>query len=180
MRLGSPLPQKKARIEIIPLIDIMFFLLASFMLVSLSMIRMKGVKMTLPQASSATTETNPDFIPIGVSPTGELFWDKDKTPISAAELTPKIAALFQADKDLRIFINADRDATHGTVIDVLDRVRQAGVTKVSFAIKPGAKAGGPDAVPAPPTAPVAPAAPPAAPAAPAAVAPVAPPVAPNP
>ncbi len=152
MRLNSPLPQKKARIEIIPLIDIMFFLLASFMLVSLSMIRMKGVKMTLPQAASATTETNPDFIPIGVSPTGDLFWDKDKTPIAAADLTAKIAPLFQANKDLRIYINADRDATHGTVIDVLDRVRQAGVTKVSFAIKPGAKGPAPAAIPAPPVA----------------------------
>jgi biopolymer transport protein ExbD len=143
MKLNSPVPHKKARIEIIPLIDIMFFLLASFMLVSLSMIRMKGVKMTLPQATIASTETSPDFIPISVSPTGEIFWDKDKMPIGAAELTAKIAPLFQADKDLRIYINADRDATHGTVIDVLDRVRQAGVTKVSFAIRPGAKAPAP-------------------------------------
>jgi biopolymer transport protein ExbD len=153
MKLNSPVPHRKARIEIIPLIDIMFFLLASFMLVSLSMIRMKGVKMTLPQAASGTTETNPDFIPIGVSPTGDLFWDADKTPIAAAELTAKIAPLFQANKDLRIFINADRDATHGTVIDVLDRVRQAGVSKVSFAIKPGTKGAGPETIPAPPTAP---------------------------
>jgi biopolymer transport protein ExbD len=169
MKLNSPVPHKKARIEIIPLIDIMFFLLASFMLVSLSMIRMKGVKMSLPQASSATTETNPDFIPIGISPAGEIFWDKEKTTVTAAELTAKITPLFQANKDLRIFINADRDATHGTVIDVLDRVRQAGVTKVSFAIAPQGKAPAPGAIPAPPTAPVPPAAPtvPAAPAPPA-------------
>jgi biopolymer transport protein ExbD len=139
MKLHSPLPHKKARIEIIPLIDIMFFLLASFMLVSLSMIRMKGLKMTLPQAANASTETNPDFIPISVSPSGEIFFDKEKTPIAAADLTTEIARLFATNKDLRIYINADRDATHGTVIDVLDRVRQAGVTKVSFAIKPGAK-----------------------------------------
>jgi biopolymer transport protein ExbD len=175
MKLHSPVPHKKARIEIIPLIDIMFFLLASFMLVSLSMIRMKGVKMTLPQAVSASTETNPDFIPISVSPTGELFWDKDKTPITAPELTAKIAPLFQSNKDLRIFINADRDATHGTVIDVLDRVRQAGVTKVSFAIKPGT-ASSPSLLPAPATAPASPgaAAPSAVPSVPAPAAAAAP------
>ncbi len=143
MKLNAPVPHKKARIEIIPLIDIMFFLLASFMLVSLSMIRMKGVKMTLPQSASATAETDPGFIPIGVSPAGEIFWDKDRTPIGAGELTGKIAPLFTANKELRIYINADRDATHGTVIDVLDRVRQAGVTKVSFAIQPGAKTAAP-------------------------------------
>jgi len=173
MKLNSPLPHKKARIEIIPLIDIMFFLLASFMLVSLSMIRMKGVKMSFPQAASASTESNPDFIPVSVSPAGELFWDKDRTPIAAAELIAKITPLFQANKDLRIYINADRDATHGMVIDVLDRVRQAGVTKVSFAIQPGgAKAPAPETIPALPAAPAPPAA--TAPAAPA------PPAAPNP
>ena len=156
MKLGSPLPHKKARIEIIPLIDIMFFLLASFMLVSLSMIRMKGVKMSLPQAATATAETDPKFIPISVSPTGDIFWDKDKTQVSAAELVARITPLYQANKELRIFINADRDATHGMVIDVLDRVRQAGVTKVSFAIKPGSKAPGaePGSLPAPSLAPV--------------------------
>ena len=150
MKLNSPVPHKKARIEMIPLIDIMFFLLASFMLVSLSMIRMKGVKMTLPQAASARAETQRDFIPIAVSPTGEIFWGQEKTPIGAEELAARIAPLCQANQELRIYLNADRSASHGMVIDVLDRVRRAGVTKVSFAIKPGAKAPAPAVVPAPP------------------------------
>ena len=153
MKLHAPVPHRKARIEIIPLIDIMFFLLASFMLVSLSMIRMKGVKMNLPQAGSASAETKPDFVPIAVSPTGEIVFDKEATPISADSLAARIAPLYQANKELRIYINADRDASHGMVIDVLDRVRQAGVTKVSFAIQPGAKAPAPVVVPAPPRSP---------------------------
>ena len=53
MRVGSPYPHKKARIEIIPLIDIMFFLLASFLLPSLSMMRLQSVKMDLPTAATA-------------------------------------------------------------------------------------------------------------------------------
>ena len=52
MRMRSPLPKKKARIEIIPLIDIMFFLLASFMMVSLSQTHMKGIRVNLPQAQT--------------------------------------------------------------------------------------------------------------------------------
>ena len=52
MRVSSPIPHKKARIEIIPLIDIMFFLLASFMMVSLSQVHMKGIKVTLPTGAS--------------------------------------------------------------------------------------------------------------------------------
>ena len=56
VKLGSKLPEEnEARIEIIPLIDIMFFLLAAFMLVSLSMVNMKSVKVNLPTSTTATT-----------------------------------------------------------------------------------------------------------------------------
>src|SRR5215212_10276017 len=65
MHVTSPIPHKKARIEIIPLIDIMFFLLASFMMVSLSQVHMKGIKVTLPTGASGETlakvhQENPD------------------------------------------------------------------------------------------------------------------------
>ena len=137
MKLHSPVPHRKARIEIIPLIDIMFFLLASFMLVSMSMIRLAGVKLSLPQAATAEPEKKPDFIPISISPLGDIFWDKEQQAISKDEITAKVRVLFQANPELRIYINADTDARHGAVIEVLDKVRKAGVTKVSFAIKPG-------------------------------------------
>ncbi len=162
MKLHSPIPHRKARIEIIPLIDIMFFLLASFMLVSMSMIKLAGVKMSLPQAATAQPETKPDFIPISVSAGGDVFWDKEQKKIEREQIVDLVRPLYTGNKDLRIYINADRDATHGTVIDVLDRVRQAGVTKVSFAIKPGAlpQRGGvmpaPESTPAPPAPPVPP------------------------
>ena len=158
MKLHSPVPHRKARIEIIPLIDIMFFLLASFMLVSMSMIKLAGVKMTLPQAATAQPEKKPDFIPISVSALGDIFWDKDQKAIAKEDITAKVKAQFQTNPDLRIYINADTDARHGAVIEVLDKVRQAGVTKVSFAIKPGG-APAPGAVvpaPEPPPVPVAP------------------------
>src|SRR5881398_415574 len=57
MHVSSPIPHKKARIEIIPLIDIMFFLLASFMMVSLSQVHMKGIKVTLPTGASGETQS---------------------------------------------------------------------------------------------------------------------------
>ena len=160
MKLHSPVPHRKARIEIIPLIDIMFFLLASFMLVSMSMIKLAGVKMSLPQAATAQAETKPDFVPISISPGGEVFWDKEQKKIEKEQIVDLVKPLYAANKDLRIYINADRDATHGTVIDVLDRVRQAGVTKVSFAIKPGALPQRGGTVPAPEPAPAPPPPPP--------------------
>ncbi|RYD29127.1 MAG: biopolymer transporter ExbD, partial [Verrucomicrobiaceae bacterium] len=59
MKLRSPLLQKKTRLEIIPLIDIMFFLLASFMLVSLSMTRQQTLKVSLPVASASQKDIKP-------------------------------------------------------------------------------------------------------------------------
>jgi biopolymer transport protein ExbD len=138
MKLHSPIPHRKPRIEIIPLIDIMFFLLASFMLVSMSMIKLAGIKLSLPQAASATKETKPDITPISIKVTGEIFWDKEQTPILMEQITERVKSLFQKYPEPKVYINADADVTHGTVIGVLDRVRQAGVSKVSFAIKPGA------------------------------------------
>jgi biopolymer transport protein ExbD len=148
MKLNSPLPHRKARIEIIPLIDIMFFLLASFMLVSMSMIKLEGLKMSLPQASTATREDKPDFMTINVAPTGDVTWEKDPTPLTPEMLTEKLKPVFAENKDVRIYINADRDATHGTVVDVLDRVKRIGIKAVSFAIRPGGEKVTPPAAPA--------------------------------
>ena len=61
MRVSSPIPHHKARIEIIPLIDIMFFLLASFMMVSLSQTTMKGMKVRLPIGSSGDVQSKKDY-----------------------------------------------------------------------------------------------------------------------
>ena len=66
MKIGTPIPHKKARIEIIPLIDIMFFLLASFMMVSLSQVHMKGIKVTLPTGQSGETQSKRDYISVSV------------------------------------------------------------------------------------------------------------------
>lgn len=134
VKLGSKLPSEdaEARIEIIPLIDIMFFLLAAFMLVSLSMVNLKAVKVNLPTATTATPETKKDFLDISVDKAGGIYLDK--TPIAPNELVASLSAQSKANPNLRIFISADRDARHGDVIHVLDLVRSAGIDKVAFEI----------------------------------------------
>jgi Biopolymer transport protein ExbD/TolR len=72
MRVSSPIPHHKARIEIIPLIDIMFFLLASFMMVSLSQVHMKGIKVTLPTGASGETQSKRDYISVSVDVNGDI------------------------------------------------------------------------------------------------------------
>src|SRR5687768_18572538 len=91
VKLGSKLPQDhEARIEIIPLIDIMFFLLASFMLVSLSMVNLKSVKVNLPTATTATMETRHDFVSLSVDKNGVAYFDKQA--LGANELRQRLAA----------------------------------------------------------------------------------------
>src|SRR5580658_198529 len=81
VKLGAKLlPESaEARIEIVPLIDIMFFLLASFMLVSLSMVNLKSVKVNLPTATSATPDTSKDMVDVSVNKAGAIFLDKKPT-----------------------------------------------------------------------------------------------------
>ena len=134
VKLGSKLPQDhEARIEIIPLIDIMFFLLAAFMLVSLSMVNMKGVKVDLPTATTATPETQQDFINLSIDRTGAIFLDQ--RPIGQNELARQLNAMHRTNANLRVFIRGDKEARHGDVIAVLDLVRAAGIEKTAFEIR---------------------------------------------
>jgi biopolymer transport protein ExbD len=136
MRIPSPFPRKKARIEIIPLIDIMFFLLASFMMASLAMIRLQSMEMSLPTAMVATSKKK-DMIEVNVKRNGDLV--VDKTPINYVEFNRLLSNRFQANTNFSVYIKGDDEATHGMVIDVLDRVRQQGIKNVSFALNPPAK-----------------------------------------
>src|SRR5207249_760636 len=79
--------QTKARIEIIPLIDIMFFLLASFMMVSLSQVHMKGIKVNLPTGASGQTQSKRDYISISVDSSGNPYFDKQMVTYEALTAT---------------------------------------------------------------------------------------------
>ena len=157
MKLSSPIPPRKARIEIIPLIDIMFFLLACFMLVSLSMTQMRGMRVTLPAAATATPENKSDFHAITIDALGNLYLEKAQLERNA--LIDQIKALSIASPEARFYIRADENATHGEVVRLLDAIKQAGIQKVAFEIKaqsvPAPNANPPAATttPAPATAP---------------------------
>ena len=125
--------ESEGRIEIIPLIDIMFFLLASFMLVSLSMVNLKSVKVNLPTATTATLETKNDFASISVDRDGAVYLDKQ--PVGPNELALRLNAWHHTNENLRVFISGDQDVRYGAVIHVLDLVRSTGIQKVAFEIR---------------------------------------------
>jgi biopolymer transport protein ExbD len=139
MKISSPVQRRHSRIEIIPLIDIMFFLLASFMMVSLQLDQTQNLKVNLPPASQARHDFKPDMLNIAVDKAGGVWLEKK--PITLPELAVVVSNRFRHDTNLPVYISGDRDTLHGAMVGVLEAVRGAGVQKVAFAV------GGPEAPP---------------------------------
>src|SRR2546423_1666648 len=150
MQLTSPIPHKRARIEIIPLIDIMFFLLASFMMVSLQQTHMKGIKVALPSGQPAPPIK--DFVSIRVGAGNAVSFDGQF--VQDEEIMSRLYRLHEANPGIKVSISAEGMARHGDVITILDKVRRAGIQKVGYQIR--AAQGGPAAAPGTPGAPGAP------------------------
>jgi len=133
MIIPSPRSAKRARIEIVPLIDIIFFLLATFVMVSLSMIKNQGISVNLPVAATSGAQDRKDFSAITVTAAGEYFFNKDL--VSLEQLTERLKALKAAEADPRVFINGDEKAEFGKAIAVLDAARKLGISKVAIETK---------------------------------------------
>src|SRR5438046_7648647 len=133
MRVSSSVPHNKARIEIIPLIDIMFFLLASFMMVSLSQVHMKGMKVNLPTGQSGETQSKKDYISASVDANGNPYFDK--TEMTYDTLTAKLKQVHDENPEAKVFIRGDADSVHFNIIRALDICRAAGLYKTAFEIK---------------------------------------------
>ena len=142
MNVTSPIPKKKARIEIIPLIDIMFFLLASFMMVSLSQVHMKGIKVNLPTGQSGETQAKRDYISVSVDANGNAYFDKEEMK-NYDQLTAILQKVYQENPEAKVFVRGDADTVHGNIIRVLDILRSVGFYKVAFEIKSEALKGMP-------------------------------------
>jgi biopolymer transport protein ExbD len=131
---GSPIqlaPAKKARIEIIPLIDVIFFLLATFVLFTLSLNKIQSVPVSLPQASASAPKDQEDTsVVIQVSDGDSAFWNKE--PISLAEVAPRLANYKANTPNARVLVTGDDRARYGGVIRVLDEVRLAGIATVTI------------------------------------------------
>jgi biopolymer transport protein ExbD len=123
-------PRKKARIEIIPLIDVIFFLLATFVLFTLSLNAIRSVPVDLPAATPSNPQDKPpETVTIQVSGDGAIFWNREL--IDFGEVPARIAHYKTQTDDPRILIAGDEKARFGLTVSVLDEVRKAGIAKVS-------------------------------------------------
>jgi biopolymer transport protein ExbD len=127
--------RRRARIEIIPMIDVVFFLLVFFMMASLSMTVYRGLPVNLPRAATGTTPPA-ETAAITVAQDGQAYLDRE--PVTRAALGERLRRLVGANPSVAIIITADEAVAHGRVVDVLDEVRGAGVTRMAIAIRPEA------------------------------------------
>jgi biopolymer transport protein ExbD len=135
MKIRTPLPVRKTRLEIIPLIDIMFFLLASFMMVSLQMQIVRTVKANLPTATQAAANQKPDLVNVFVDRDGQVY--VDKKAISFSDFNALLTNRFSLNTNLPVYITGAKDATHGEIVSVLDFVKRAGIQQVAIAVRAG-------------------------------------------
>lgn len=132
MAEGFKLPAsnaKKARIEVIPLIDVIFFLLATFVLYTLSLNKSGGIKVELPSADTAVPRDPAGTVTITVTAEGGVAWDHDMIPLD--QFIPHLQQYKIGNPEGRILINGDENANFSQVFGyVVDEVRKAGFQQV--------------------------------------------------
>ncbi|OGW03912.1 MAG: hypothetical protein A2889_01610, partial [Nitrospinae bacterium RIFCSPLOWO2_01_FULL_39_10] len=116
-----------------PMIDTMFFLLVFFMIATLSMTIMRGVPVNLPKSESGKNDIK-DNASITVSKDGKLYYDKKEIQIN--ELRSLLKRDAAGNPDMLVILNADEDATHGKVVELIDEVKLAGISRFAIATKP--------------------------------------------
>lgn len=126
--LAAPGEKKRARIEIIPLIDVIFFLLATFVLFTLSLNKSEGIAVKLPVAETGIPRDPSGSVTISVTSEGTLAWNKEE--ITFGEFITRLPLFKREEPDGRILINGDRNAFYSQAIYVFDEARKAGFTNI--------------------------------------------------
>jgi biopolymer transport protein ExbD len=129
MKLRRARTARRGRIEIIPMIDVMFFLLATFMLTSLAMQRLDAVRVNLPQGvAERMAEDKP--LTLSVTRTNQVFVNRQ--PVRLDQVTQAVAS--QLPRDGNMVVAADDGAAHGVVVQAMLAARRAGVEHFLVAV----------------------------------------------
>ncbi|MEI7798923.1 MAG: biopolymer transporter ExbD [Opitutaceae bacterium] len=119
---------KRARIEIIPLIDVIFFLLATFVLFTLSLNKSNGIKVHLPVSETAVPRDPSGTVTVSITDEGTLAWNMDLVTLD--EFLLRLQQYHLQEPDGRILINGDERAFFAQAVYVFDEARKAGFLKV--------------------------------------------------
>ncbi len=129
----GPGGKKKARIEIIPLIDVVFFLLATFVLFTLSLNKSGGLRVALPQVTTSDPRDPAGSVTISVTDDGRIAWDQN--PVTLDEFIGRLQTYKNTEPNPKILLNGDENALFVQARYVLDEIRKSGITKVLIETK---------------------------------------------
>lgn len=132
MKLRSMKVQEEPKLMIIPMIDIIFFLLVFFMISTMTMVQQNTFKVGLPQASSAQLDMN-QHANITVMADGNIAFNKES--LDKEQLIRRVQIELQRNPDLQVILNGDKDVNYGFVIETFDALKQAGLKKLSIAVE---------------------------------------------
>jgi biopolymer transport protein ExbD len=123
--------RKRARIEIIPLIDVIFFLLATFVLFTLSLNKIQSLPVSVPAVQTGTPPPPDDTaVVLQISEHGTAYWNHEL--ITLADLPGRLLAYKAGTPNPRLLLAGDNRASFGDTVAALDEVRRAGVTQVAI------------------------------------------------
>lgn len=130
MKLKSMKIEHQPKLMIIPMIDIIFFLLVFFMMSMLTMVVQKSVPIQLPQA--ATSKVNLDkVLPITVTADGAIYLEQERIP--EGQLKARLEAEKSKNPEMTIIVRGDAGVNYGRVVSVIDIAKKSGIQKVSIA-----------------------------------------------
>ncbi len=130
MRLRSLYIEEKPTIMIIPMIDIIFFLLVFFMLSMLTMVTQKTIALKLPAATVAKVDTT-KTLPVSVDKNGAIYFEREK--ISLPDLQSRLMNAKEKSEKVTVVLRGDVDSSYGDVVTVMDAIRHAGIDRISIA-----------------------------------------------
>lgn len=120
---------KKARVEMIPLIDVIFLLLVTFIFFTMSMAIHRGLPVQLPSSSTAQVERK-GFVDITIKEDGTVYLDRKEMTLS--ELAARLTVLHRESPETRVLISGDKKASYELIISVMDAVKKSGIPGVSL------------------------------------------------
>jgi biopolymer transport protein ExbD len=123
----------KPRIELVPMIDTIFFVLVFFVVASLSMVHQRGFPVALPTASAAERPER-ERVDVTIRADGRLYLDGE--PVAREELAERLRAELARSPEVLVLVNADREAEHGHVVEVMDAARKAGARHLTIGVRP--------------------------------------------
>jgi len=131
MKLRRGRAYRRGRIEIIPMIDVMFFLLVTFMLASLSMQSLNSFTVNLPEGDAPSLAPK-EPVTLTITKDSKIFLDKTPTTLGSMALTLKEML---SEHESEVVVNADSAAPEGIVVEAMLQARRAGVSRFLIAVK---------------------------------------------